>query len=291
VTEKTSTSYCVPVGRVYDYVTVNSPTLGLNGLYQVKQITRSTLKNPYATELQLGARIPETWQLDEPIKNTMNQLAGVLVAPGGTPTYVAALAFDAAAQAHGTDQTFSANLNHTQNVSILIFVSSGTHGVQSVTVGGTSATFLTENAGSEGYLFVYFVSRANAGSETVQVTLTGGTSDEAGFIAVSIKNSTTNVIDANGVEASSSTTASPTTVAIGNGTVGRMILVGAATLISSTPAITLDPQLVLALAWPDSALAVGLYLDDTGSGLTFSNSWNSSVGGGYGASLVVAVKP
>jgi hypothetical protein len=59
----------------YDSVTVNSPTLGLSGFYQVKQITRTTLTNPYVTQLQLGARAPEAWQLDEPVKQVLNQIA------------------------------------------------------------------------------------------------------------------------------------------------------------------------------------------------------------------------
>jgi hypothetical protein len=58
----------------YDSVTVTSPTLGLSGYYVVKQITRD-LKNPYYAQLQLGARVPEAWQLDEPVKRIMTQLA------------------------------------------------------------------------------------------------------------------------------------------------------------------------------------------------------------------------
>jgi len=274
---------------LYDFVAVNSPTLGLSGLYQVKQLTRSTLTSPYVTELQLGARIQEVWQLDEPIKNAANQLVGVLVAAGGTPTFPRALAFDAAAKASGTgSQTFSATLSHSQNVTILIFVNSGTFGVTGVTVGSTDATLLTENTGGEGFLFVYYLTRAAAGSETVTVTLTGGSSDEAGFVAVSIKNSTTNLIDANGVVAGASTTTPPSTVTIGNGTVGRMIAVGCSTLIATGPAVALDGQLVLAAAWSDSGMAVGLCLDNTGNGLTFNNSWS---GGGFAASITVAVKP
>jgi hypothetical protein len=307
--------------NLYDYVGVNSPTLGLSGLYQVKQITRSTLTNPYATELQLGARIPEIWQLDEPIKNTMNQLAGVLVAPGGAPPYpvVLPLAVDATAWIAGSSSTYTTNLTHGANVTILIFVISGAsvsggvytwYSVNSVTVGGANATFLTKNTGSPTFLLVYAITVAAAGTDTITVNLNGSPGGGGGFTAISIKNSTTNQIDANGVAAGAATAGSPGSsgnsfapVTIGNGTVGRMIVVATATVDDySYPGptlITLDGQLVLANAWPTSAngdltlLSVGVYLDNSGNGLTFNDAFTNPYysNEGWAASLAAAVKP
>lgn len=65
--------YATGTYHLYDSVTVTSPTLGLSGYYQVQQITRRLTNANYA-ELQLSARMPEHWELDEPVKKVINKL-------------------------------------------------------------------------------------------------------------------------------------------------------------------------------------------------------------------------
>jgi hypothetical protein len=191
-------------------------------------------------------------------------------------------------------------------VTVLIFVIGGAsygggftyYSPTSVTVGSQTATLVTNSTGNPTVLWVYVATVADAGTDTVTVNLNGSPGGGGGFTAISIKNSTTNVIDSNGAVGGAAVTSSPAPVTIGNGTVGRMIVVGTGTIDSTStypnPPIGLDAQLVAASIWPPGAngsitsLAVGIYLDNSGSGLTFNDTWP---GGFYAASCAAAIKP
>jgi len=56
-----------------DWVTVTSPTLGLNGLYRIKRIERN-MTDPNWARLDLTTRHTEYWELDENMRRTVRNL-------------------------------------------------------------------------------------------------------------------------------------------------------------------------------------------------------------------------